>query len=411
MPLSDSIPRGAVIKTSIHGAAEAPDDTQTIGMWAAWARFKAAPPVGPRAAEAMGRARQILAADRAVYAIIALHAAIASVALLATGAGSSFAYHAYIPAWPLLFFGLFPFVYGMLGLLAVVHRFDSRRSLAFRKLLSCERLAHFGAGLVLLGAIMIFHGTYTSIKNALPTWHGGFPYDRVQAEIDHLLHLGRDPWLYLQAATGGSGVVRRIVEWNYNQGWFILCFTAMFWVAVAKEARAVRNRYFLCYVLIWIVIGNVLAGLFLSAGPAFYGEVTGDATRFAGLLAFLQPGAGGMHSAVTVQDYLWTLHRTGQTALGSGISAFPSMHVALVTLNAIFIFERSRGWGFAAFAYVALVVASSVYLAWHYAIDGYAAVAMTLVIYATVRRGSRTADFKASLGPLPRPDGSAPSAG
>jgi hypothetical protein len=87
------------------------------------------------------------------------------------------------------------------------------------------------------------------------------------------------------------------------------------------------------------------------------------------------------------------------------------MHVALVTLNAIFIFERSRGWGFAAFAYVALVVASSVYLAWHYAIDGYAAVAMTLVIYATVRRASRTADFKASLGPLPRPDGSAPSAG
>jgi hypothetical protein len=44
----------------------------------------------------------------------------------------------------------------------------------------------------------------------------------------------------------------------------------------------------------------------------------------------------------------------------------------------------------AAFAYVALVVASSVYLAWHYAIDGYAAVAMTLVIYATVRRASRT---------------------
>ena len=68
------------------------------------------------------------------------------------------------------------------------------------------------------------------------------------------------------------------------------------------------------------------------------------------------------------------------------------MHVSLVTLNALVLAERSRLWGVAAFAYVALVLASSVYLAWHYAIDGYAAVLVTGAIYAAVRWGfDRTA--------------------
>ena len=41
--------------------------------------------------------------------------------------------------------------------------------------------------------------------------------------------------------------------------------------------------------------------------------------------------------------------------------------------------------GLAAFAYIALVVASSVYLAWHYAIDGYVAIALTVAVYTVVR--------------------------
>jgi len=337
------------------------------------------------------RARRILKGDRTIYGVVALHALAAACVLPATGATSAFAYLSYLPAWPAIFFLFFPFVYGMLGVLVIVHRFDRRRSLAVRTLLSEARLAHFGAGLVLLLAIMVFHGTYTSFKNALPVWQGGFPFDIAQANIDQTLHFGRDPWLYLHELAG-SALVRAIVEWNYNQGWFILCFSALFFVAVSYEARSIRTRYFLCYVLAWVTVGNVLAGLFLSAGPAFYGQVTGDTARFAGQLAFLAEAGTWQHSATAVQHYLWVLHDSGQPGLGSGISAFPSMHVSLVTLNALFLAERSRFWGTLAFAYAALVLASSVYLAWHYAIDGYAAILVTGAIYAAVKWGAdRTA--------------------
>ena len=327
---------------------------------------------------------QILRADSVVYTAVAAYAAIAICVLRTSGVLSAFTGLHYAPVWIKVFFLLFPFVYGMLGVLHVVHRVDKRRRLAFRMTFSGKRLAHFGAGLVLLFAMMIFHEAAGSIKDALPVWHGGFLYDAAQADIDRLLHFGEDPWRYLYAVAG-NGAVRAIVEWNYNQGWFIVCFSALFWVAVAYEARTIRTRYMICYVLVWIVIGNVFAGVFLSAGPAFYGHVTGDMARFADQMAFLSQGGGGRHSAVHIQNYLWSLYERHDQGLGSGISAFPSMHVSLVTLNALFLFEVNRKWGLAAFAYVALIVASSVYLAWHYAIDGYAAVVLTTLVYTIVR--------------------------
>ena len=107
--------------------------------------------------------------------------------------------------------------------------------------------------------------------------------------------------------------------------------------------------------------------------------------RFADQMAFLEKSGDGMHSAAHIQRYLWAFHERGTAGFGSGIAAFPSVHVSLVTLNALFLFEFSRKAGLVACAYVALVVASSVYLAWHYAIDGYAAIILTIAIYGVIR--------------------------
>jgi membrane-associated phospholipid phosphatase len=89
---------------------------------------------------------------------------------------------------------------------------------------------------------------------------------------------------------------------------------------------------------------------------------------------------------VSYQDYLWMLHSLGQTGFGSGISAFPSVHVGLAVFNALFAWEYSRRLGILAFAYAGLIEVTSVYLGWHYAIDGYAAAIVTVLIYAATRQ-------------------------
>ncbi|NGO51208.1 phosphatase PAP2 family protein [Allomesorhizobium camelthorni] len=322
--------------------------------------------------------------DAGLYLLVVAYTALGLLALSATGRGESAAYGVYVAKWFTLFGFLFPVLNLLLVYAIVIHRVDRRRTLALRLAFSTERLACLVAGVALLLSMMLFQGTYTSLKNALPHWQGGFPHDRLQADIDRWLHFGVDPWIWLYRI-GEHDLVRLVLEWNYNVLWFALCFGALFYVATSPRTRRMRTRYLVCFMLVWVVCGNLLAGLFLSAGPAFYGAVTGDEGRFAAQLAFLAHGAQSTNSAVTYQTYLWSLHQYGTAGFGSGISAFPSVHVALAALNALFLWDHSSRLGLAAFAYVAVIVASSVYLAWHYAIDGYASIAIVAVIYFGVK--------------------------
>jgi hypothetical protein len=284
----------------------------------------------------------------------------------------------YFGQWTKVFLIVMPVIAISFDLFWLVHRFDRRRRLAFRRIFSAKRMAGLISGVLLLGGLMFFQGSFTSIKNMLPALRGGFIDDRAQADIDAWLHFGVDPWILLHSVLGQDWA-RSVIEFNYNVLWFILCFGALFFVATSPSADGIRKRYLLLFAFVWIGCGNILAGLFLSAGPAFYGAVVGDQARFAGLIAFLSRGDGGS-SAAEYQTYLWALHESGSAGLGSGISAFPSIHVGLITLNALFLNGYSRRLGVVAFAYVAFIQISSVYLGWHYAIDGY--VSMTVVVAA-----------------------------
>lgn len=267
---------------------------------------------------------------------------------------------------------------------SVVVRFDQRRSLAFKRTFSHKRTNSMVAGLLVMTGVIVFQGTFTSIKTSLPQLFDGFPYDRLHADIDAMLHFGVDPWRYFQPIAE-SLLISSFVDFNYSVIWFALCFGILFFVATSPRADGIRVRYLLMFMFVWIVVGNLMAGAFLSAGPVYYGEVTGDHDRFAELLAMLAQ-TEGLGSAHNYQQYLWMLYDANKPGIGSGISAFPSVHVALAAMNAFFILERSRLLGLLAFAYVAFVLASSVFLGWHYAIDGYASIAVVAAGHYGLRR-------------------------
>jgi hypothetical protein len=199
--------------------------------------------------------------------------------------------------------------------------------------------------------------------------------------------------------------VRAVAEWNYDVLWSLTAFSALFFVVTSPRTRRIRLRYLLAFMATWVVVGNFFAGEFISAGPAFYGFVTGDTARFAPQLAFLSHGAASTSSAVVYQTYLWELYTSRQAGFASGISAFPSVHVATVTLNALFLAEYSRRLGAVAFTYVGFIIASSVYLGWHYAIDGYAAVAAVLVIHFALRKVLALKDIGVQASPAVASEG------
>jgi membrane-associated phospholipid phosphatase len=346
----------------------------------------------PRSANILATPRKLasdtlasIRADAGLYLFILAYTVCGLAFIRLAGAADRMAYGVYVERWLLLFGFLFPVLVVLADTGRIIHRLDRRRMLALRRVFPAGRISRFIAGIVLLEAMLLFQGTFTSVKNALSVSRGGFPYDQILADVDKALHFGADPWRWLHSVAGYDWV-RVALEWNYNMLWFVLCYGALFYVATSVRTENIRLRYLLGFMLVWIIVGNVLAGEFMSAGPAFYGFVTGDESRFAQQLAFLAHGAGAANSAASYQDYLWSLQAIGQPGFGSGISAFPSVHVGLAMLNALFLAERSRRLGIIAFGYVALIIASSVYLGWHYAIDGYAAVAIVLAIHVALRK-------------------------
>jgi membrane-associated phospholipid phosphatase len=219
---------------------------------------------------------------------------------------------------------------------------------------------------------------YTNVKTTFSA--NGFPYDKLVADIDKGLHFGHAPSYWLAFLRGDW--LLRIVETNYDLIWFPLWLATLYWFCTSPHAERLRVRFVLTFMMVWVMIGNVVAGLALTAGPALYGDVTGDHQRFAKLEQFLDSTP---NSTSATQHYLWTLHEAGTGGLGSGISAFPSVHVAVTVCCALFIAEMDKRLGVLAWAYVAIIMMSSVYLGWHYAVDGYASVILTTAFYWALR--------------------------
>ncbi len=230
----------------------------------------------------------------------------------------------------------------------------------------------FFAGCLMLVVLPVFYGTFTSIKNMLPLM-APFAWDPWFADLDRALHGGVEPGLALRHALGLE--VTLALDVAYSMLWFGLLMGVGAWAALSAELAHLRSRFFLTLVLAWIVIGNLLAGLFLSAGPCFYGEVTGDNGRFAELVGSM------VGQSARYREYLWELHAGGGIDLGTGISAFPSMHLAIATLLMLYLWSVSRPLGILGAVFLTIMQVGSVVLGWHYAIDGYASIAIAIALW------------------------------
>jgi hypothetical protein len=265
-----------------------------------------------------------------------------------------------------------PFVFTHLllafGALAIV--------LAFR-VLSCPRRGRAATPAIVAAAMLVGFGAslFLPLKVAIP---GQIPFwlDQPLAAAERLL-FGADPWFLLDRLLGWAAVP---IDRLYGL-WLPVQLLVLFAVILEPPSPA-KSRLLIAYSLAWLLLGVGAATLFSSAGPLFYDRVFGGG-EFAALRAIL--GARDAWVALAESDRMWAAIGSGRPSLIAGISAFPSMHVAI----SVWIYLAARGLAprVAPFAlvYVVFIWIGSVQLGWHYAADGLAGTAGMIAVWALSR--------------------------
>jgi hypothetical protein len=224
---------------------------------------------------------------------------------------------------------------------------------------------------IMLGCLLVGMqiGALTWLKTMLPITQG-FWADVPLAEADRML-FGRDPWIISHELFGS---ITALLD-RFYVTWAPVKFAALIGVILAAASPR-KSQAMLAYFLT-VSTGCLLQYAMPSAGPVFYSHL-GLGSQFAAMP--IEPWVG------TTRDYLWANYLSGGGKPGGGISAMPSMHVAVAMWVAFVVrayLPRFQliGWG-----YFAAILIGAVHLGWHYALDGIASIAIASIAWAVAPR-------------------------
>jgi hypothetical protein len=242
----------------------------------------------------------------------------------------------------------------------------------------------------------IFSSAFASYKQTIPLINA-FCWDAAFMRLDYILHLGHHPWRLLESILSNPMLLRAL-DLIY-MSWFVFLFISCLWMAWSRRRR-LRLCFFVSVLLIWILLGSGLSTIFSSAGPCYYSSVVQTADNpYAPLMKRLNEINNSLPlDAIYNQSGIWEAARREIWLRFGGISAMPSIHLAVATLYALLAINVRKWLGIVFVIYLVLIQIGSVILGWHYAVDGYAGIALAILIWFTVARFAKCKEvFKVRL--------------
>ena len=220
------------------------------------------------------------------------------------------------------------------------------------------------AGIILVGLQMAVLGWLKiMLPIAQPFWA-----DALLADLDYLV-FGTDPWRLTHALLGwATPLIDRIYV-----TWAPVKLAALLALLCAPSSD-LKSRCLLSYFAI-VATGAIGQYLLSSAGPVFYPHLE-LGPRYAEL-----PVPPLVEAA---RSYLWADYLRAGGNIASGISAFPSLHVAIALWAALAMrsyFPRLQIIGWVWFAFI---LVGSVHLGWHYVSDSLVACIAAILIWRLV---------------------------
>jgi hypothetical protein len=234
----------------------------------------------------------------------------------------------------------------MIGIYAVPLPFAILAAWLVRKAKMPDLLTMILGGEMITACWALLTANKIGIDLAFPFWA-----DAPIARMEHAL-FGIDPTVALRAALHPA---LHAIEVLYY-AWVPVQFVAIYALLLSSYSRR-KAQGILSWALCWIVLGNFVAAILSSAGPVFY-------DRLYGVHRFGDSPAATM----AVANMLWSTFQAHSSMVGTGISAAPSLHVAMSVWLALTL--RGTRLYVPAAMYSAAIFIGSITLGWHYVTDG-----------------------------------------
>lgn len=247
--------------------------------------------------------------------------------------------------------------------------------------LDAEQLCWIAAGALCAALVLPSFGLFKQMVLPLR----GFPFDAELAWIGRAALGGLSPWQVTHWLFGSFWATLALDK--LYTSWTILFFCLPLVAPLATRCPRTRAQVLIAWVLAWVLIGSLGAWALGSAGPCYYNALIGPDPDYIvlnqrlGLLAAEARAHGMELSNIAFQPVLLDALHAGRYAPAGGISAAPSMHVAMAVLIALAGRRVAPALGRVLAGYAGVIWIGSVHFGWHYAADGPIAAVMMIATW------------------------------
>lgn len=203
-------------------------------------------------------------------------------------------------------------------------------------------------------------------------------YDHGLAVLDETLFFGISPSRFF-VALFDNPVVYRFFDLYYSFIYFVifLVYTSVI-LGIARDQM--RRTFATAFTMLWVL------GFAAYVGVPSWGPVFIHPEDFESALDHMP---GTVHVQTQLYNETAALIRDPKApriVRYGGIAAFPSLHVAVLTLFSIATMQISRRWGYWTWLLTLIMLLGSVVTGYHYLIDGYAGIAIGLLVFWVSKR-------------------------
>jgi hypothetical protein len=230
----------------------------------------------------------------------------------------------------------------------------------------------------IMAAFSISQTAHMSFKVYIPVINPR-NYDAFFYRLDRALFAGHDPVAGVVAALTSPPVLRAF-DALYSGLYFFLLWGGVV-VCFAFLERERRTTFFSSFVVMW-QLGLLLYILMPSWGPVFtHPDLFEETLQSFPLTVMVQSGLYQETAAIVQGQYNIVIHFFG-------LAAFPSLHVAVFVLYALWAREIHRAWFLWNLLIAALIFIGSMLTGYHYLVDGLGGALIAACGYFVARRYS-----------------------